>query len=105
MTPFKEICATRSLGVLFTVADQAIVPAPVPEAPEDIVNQDESLTAARLQLELVAVMAMVPVLAVAVMAWDEGARVNPQAGFCVTLKLAVPIWIEPVLDVEFGLAS
>ena len=100
-----EICAVRSLGVLFTAADQAIEPFPVPEPPEDMVSQEASLMAVRLQLELVAEMAIDPVLEEAVITCDEGSKVKPQAADCVTLKVAVPIWIEPLRDDVVGLAS
>lgn len=52
--------------MLFIAADQAIVPLPVPEPPDEIVSQDASLNAVRLQLELVAVIVIEPVLADAV---------------------------------------
>ena len=100
-----EMCATRSFGVLFTAADQAIAPFPVPEPPDEMVSQVASLTAVRLQLELVAVIAMVPALADAVIVWDDGTRVKPHAADCVTLNAAVPIWINPLLEEALGLAS
>ena len=100
-----EMCATRSLGVLLTAADHAIVPLPVPEPPDEMVSQDASLTAVRLQLVLVAVIAIVPVLADAEIVWDDGTSVKPQAADWVTLNVAVPIWIDPLLEDAFGLAS
>ena len=97
--------ATRSFGVLLTVADHAIVPLPVPEPPDEMVSHAASLVAVRLQLELVAVIVMVPELADAVIVWDDGTSVNPQAADCVTLNVAVPIWIDPLLADVPGLAS
>ena len=71
--------ATRSLGVLLIAADHAIVPLPVPEAPDDMVSHAASLMAVRLQVELVAEIAMEPAFADAVMTCDDGTRVKPQA--------------------------
>ena len=85
------IRAVRALGVLFTVAVQAMVPLPVPDAPEDMVNQVESLTAVRLQLETFAVMLMDPVRADELIDWEPGLSVNVHAADCVTLNVAVPI--------------
>ena len=45
------------------MADQAIVPFPVPVLPDEMVSHAASLIAVRLQLELVEVMAMVAELA------------------------------------------
>ena len=100
-----EMCATRSFGVLFTAADHAIAPFPVPEPPDEMVSQAASLIAVRLQLELVAVIAMVPVFADAMIVWDDGISVKPQTGDCVTLNVAVPIWIDPLLENALGLLS
>ena len=99
------MCATRSFGVLLTEADQAIVPFPVPVPPDEMVSQAASLIAVRLQLELVAVIVMLPVLADAVIVWDDGTSMKLQAADCVTLNVAVPIWMDPLLEDAFGLAS
>ena len=67
------MCATRSAGVLFVAAVQATDPFPVPLAPEEMVSQEASLVAARLQLETLAVIVMVPVVDVELMLWELGA--------------------------------
>ena len=56
--------AIRSDGVLLVAAVQATEPPPVPLEPEDIVSQVASLTAERVQLDTLAVIAIVPVVVV-----------------------------------------
>lgn len=77
--------AIRSDGVLLVEAAQATDPAPVPLEPEDIVSQLASLTAAREQLDTLAVIAIVPVDGAELMLCELGLAMKLHAAFCVTV--------------------
>lgn len=66
-------------------AAQATVPLPVPLAPEDMVSHVASLAAVRTQLETLAVMAIVPIMAVELMFCELGLAEKLHAAFWLSV--------------------
>ena len=95
----------RRSAVWFTAAVQPTVPFPVPLVPDEMVSQLESLVAFRVHAEFVAVTVIVPPSPADRTLANVGLRAKLQAAACVIEKVADPIVIVPVRDVESGFAN